>query len=102
MSRIPLLSDSLSITEKMTLANLATHPGFPIFVRILEAACARAAQDTIKLNPDEEGYERKLKAAHSRARTINEFAGLVRDSINWNIQDGIVKTNDLKANPSKE
>lgn len=85
---IPLLCDELKLIEKISLAALANQPGYPVLVEMLEAACKRATAEAINLNPGDEGYERKLKFLHTRARDFNEFRTLILNSITWQIETG--------------
>jgi hypothetical protein len=81
----PLLMGELTETERISLAALKQHPGYAVLEKIFMAACRRATEDMIKLDPAEEGYERKLKALQSRARERNEFSLLILRSIDWQI-----------------
>lgn len=85
---IPLLIDDLQLVEKLSLASLSQQPGFIVLVKVLNAACAKATKDAIQLNPIDEGYDRKIKALHTRARDFNEFSSLVLDSIAYHVKDG--------------
>lgn len=79
----PLLSDSLSETQRLNLSALKQHPGFAVLELMFMEACKRATEEVIKLDPTEEGYERKLKALQSKARDRSEFSLLVLASIDW-------------------
>jgi hypothetical protein len=81
----PLLANELTPTEQVSLAALKQYPGFSVLEKLLMEACKRATEDVIKLDPVEEGYERKLKALQSRARERNEFSLLVLGSVEWQI-----------------
>jgi len=94
---VPLLSDELRMIEKVSLAALANQPGFPILVDLMEAACKRATAEAINLNPGDEGYDRKIKFLHSRARDFNEFRTLLLNSINWQIESGKVEQEENKG-----
>jgi hypothetical protein len=82
----PLLSTSLTETQRLNLSAMKQHPGYAVLELMLTEACRRATEDVIKLNPIEEGYERKLKALQSRARDRNEFSLLVLASVDWQSQ----------------
>lgn len=88
----PLLCDDLQLVEKVTLASLVSQPGYAVLVKIMDAACTRATEDVIKLDPTEKGYTQKLIALQSRARHMNEFSSLVLKSIKWQVEDGKVKS----------
>jgi len=87
----PLLCDDLQLVEKVTLSSLVQQPGYSVLTKIMEAACSRATEDVIKLDPTEKGYTQKLIALQSRARHINEFSSLVLKSINWHVADSKIK-----------
>lgn len=82
-NKSPLLSDSLSETQRLSLSSLKQHPGFAVLELMMMEACKRATEEVIKLDPSEEGYERKLKALQSRARDRNEFSLLILMSVDW-------------------
>lgn len=104
MAQQPLLIDGLTLAERITLGSLAQQPGFMVLVKIMNAACERATADVIKLEPSEEGYQRKLMAFQTRARNINEFSSSVLKSIDWQVQFGVVEQANQKEaeNPSKD
>lgn len=87
----PLLANELTDTQKVSLAALKQHPGFSVLEELLLSACKRATEEVIKLDPIEEGYERKLKALQSRARERNEFSLLLLRSIDWQAQAVVPK-----------
>jgi hypothetical protein len=53
---------------------------------LFDALCKRVNDDTLKLDPEEDSYERKLSIRTQRARNINEGMGQVRDSVNYHTQ----------------
>ena len=87
----PLLMEAEDLTpvERVNLSLLRTHPGYPVLEKLHMAACKRATEDVVKLDPTEEGFERKLKALQQKARERNEFSMLILSSIEW--QDQYVK-----------
>lgn len=89
-NKIPLLSDSMTETQRLNLTGLKQHPGYAVLEAMLLEACKRATEDIVKLDPIEEGYERKLKALTSRARDRHEFSLLVLQSIDWQTQPAFV------------
>ena len=91
MSKTPLLSDELKLPERIALGQLIQHPGLGVLQNILKSECVRATEDVIKLDPSEEGYERKLKSLQSRARFMNEFCADVLKSIGWQVQAGEIE-----------
>lgn len=82
----PLLSDGLSEAKRVALASLKQHPGFAVLEELFMAACSAANEDVIKLSPEDEGYERKLKARQMKARERNEFSLLVLKSVEYHTQ----------------
>ncbi|SRR6266550_2998904 len=98
MANTPLLANELTDTQRVSLASLRQHPGFSVLEELLMAACRRATEEVIKLDPVEEGYERKLKALQSRARERNEFSSLVLKSIDWQAQ-AVAPKEETKSEP---
>lgn len=101
-NKIPLLSDELNDAQRVSLLNLKQHPGFQVLEQMFMAACKRATEEVIKLDPTEEGYERKLKALQSVARERNQFCLLVLQSIDWQLQALAVHKEEEQAIESKE
>jgi len=99
--KTPLLSDELTEAQKVLLLGLKQHPGYLVFELMLGAACKRATEDVIKLDPIEEGYERKLKALQSKARERNEFSLLVLKSIDWHSQGVAIEKREQKEEPEQ-
>lgn len=83
MSITPLLTEGMTEAKRVALASLKQHPGFSVLEELHMSACDRANRDVIKLDPTEEGYERKLKALQQRARERNEFSLLILRSIEY-------------------
>jgi hypothetical protein len=81
----PLLMepDDLTQTERVSLSALKHQPGFSVLEKLFMAACKRASDEVIKLNPEDEGYERKLKARQLKARERSEFSLLILQTIDW-------------------
>jgi hypothetical protein len=99
-NKTPLLSDTLTETQRLNLTGLRHHPGFSVLELMFMEACKRATEDVIKLDPIEEGYERKLKALQSKARDRSEFSLLVLQSIDWQTAMAEAsQTQDTKAEP---
>jgi hypothetical protein len=98
--RMPLLSDELNEAQRVSLASLKQHPGFSILEQMFMAACKRATEEVIKLDPIEEGYERKLKALQSVARERNQFCLLVLESIDWQVASVVKEEQDTKPEPN--
>ena len=90
-NKTPLLSDEMTDTQRLSLASLKQHPGFPVLEKMFMDACKRATEEVIKLDPSEEGYERKLKSLQSVARERNQFCLLILSSIDWQTQAILVR-----------
>ncbi len=82
----PLLSDYLTEAQRLALLGLKQHPGFAVLELMLMDACRRTNDSVMKLDPEEEAYERKLKARQAKARERNEFSLLLLRSIDWQTQ----------------
>lgn len=83
MPQIPLLMEELTPIEALSLAGLKQYPGYLVLEKMMMAACKRASDDAIRVNPAEEGYLRKLAALQGRARERSEFSLLILESIDW-------------------
>jgi len=95
----PLLASELTLTERVSLASLRQHPGFSVLEKLLMSACKRATEAVIKLDPTEEGYERKLKALQSQARERNEFSLLLLRSIDWQAEAVAAQEEEKNSEP---
>jgi hypothetical protein len=81
-----LLGEYLTQTERLYLRSLPDHDGFPVLKKLFDQVCRLATEDVVKLDPEDEHYERKLAARTQRARDFNEFAGCIIKSFNANVQ----------------
>lgn len=77
-----MLCYNLTLDEKVYLANLVAHPGFRVLQRMMEEACKNAEAEVIRLNPEEDGYEKKLKARQLTARAMADFCTSLIKSFN--------------------
>lgn len=82
----PLLRDELSPAERVMLGQLTHAPGFSVLTKLIDALCKRVNDDTLKLDPEEDSYERKLSIRTQRARNINEGMSQLKDSVNYHTQ----------------
>jgi len=98
---VPLLAGELTLTQRVSLASLKQHPGFPVLEQLLMAACKRATEEVIKLDPIEEGYERKLKALQLKARERNEFSLLILGSIEWQSDVDVIQKQEQESKPEE-
>jgi hypothetical protein len=102
---VPLLMEpgDLTQTERVSLSALKHQPGYPVLEKLFMAACKRATEEVISLNPTDEGYERKLKALQSRARERNEFSLLILQTIE--LQERLLtvqqEEKELKPEPNR-
>jgi copper oxidase (laccase) domain-containing protein len=76
-----ILSPDLTQSEKVSLTQVTLVPGWKTVIKIANEACLRATQDTIKLDPESEDYERVCVERQRRARNITEFSDLFFHSI---------------------
>lgn len=99
MKQQPLLMTELTDVERVSLMSLAQQPGYAVLEKMHMAACKRATDAVIQLDPTEEGYERKLKALQSKARERNEFSLLILGSVSYHMQVEEVRNKELEAKP---
>ncbi len=76
-----ILSPTLTQAKKVMLAQTIMTPGWKVVIVIANEACRVAMQDTIKLDPESEDYERVCVERQRRARNITEFSDLLMRSI---------------------
>jgi hypothetical protein len=76
-----ILEPDLAQAKKVMLAQTIMTPGWKVVVEIANSACRSAMQDTIKLDPESEDYERVVIERQRRARNITEFSDLLMRSI---------------------
>lgn len=76
-----ILSPTLTQAKKVMLAQTIMTPGWKVVIEIANEACRVAMQDTIKLDPESEDYERVCVERQRRARNITEFSDLLMRSI---------------------
>ena len=80
------LGESLTQTERLYLESLTHHDGYPVLVKLMNEACRISTQDVMKLDPEEDKYDSKLRARSQRARNIAEFSTAILKSIAGNIE----------------
>jgi len=76
--KLLLLEKELTLADCVALGQTLSTPGFEIVRRLYEAACQEANNDSIKLDPEREDYERVLAVRAQRARNFNEIVDWVR------------------------
>jgi|SRR5579864_1287711 len=82
----PLLYDELTAQQRQMLAALSKHPGWEVLVMVFHKSCDIVNSRLVKLDPMEDGYEKKLASAHLQARTVNEFCSVVKKSVEFHAQ----------------
>jgi hypothetical protein len=90
MPPIPLLAGELTQTQQLSLAALSNQPGYAVLELLFTESIKRAQEDITRINPEVEGYERKLKAAHQKLRERTEFAFLILHTVQWQTQPAFV------------
>lgn len=98
MAQRPLLMEELTPVEALSLGGLKQHPGFLVLEKLFMAACKRATDDAIRVDPADDDYMRKLTALHARARERSEFCLLVLQSIDWHHQSA-AKAEEVNTEP---
>lgn len=73
-----LLENELTIAECVMLNGTMNTPGFSVLVRLYEAACAWANNESLKLDPEDPNYNQKLAVRTQRTRNFNELVQYVR------------------------
>jgi hypothetical protein len=86
MMAIPLMDDLLTVPEKAALMNLTHHPGYAILIKLMSAACVRATEEAIKLDPADDDYDRKLPYLQQRSRIMNEFSVWILKSVKFHAE----------------
>lgn len=81
-----LLENELTIADCVMLSGTMKTPGFSILVRLYEAACAWANNESIKLDPEDPNYNQKLAVRTQRTRNFNELVQYVRLSALTHVQ----------------
>src|SRR5258708_39731730 len=76
-----ILSPDLTQAKKVMLTQVVMTPGWKVVIEIANEACRTAMQDTIKLDPESEDYERICVERQRRARNITEFSDDLMKSI---------------------
>ena len=93
----PLAYDELSFDEKIFLGSLSKHPGFIVLKRLMESACKQATENLVKLNPEDERYNEKLKARQMAARITNDVCASLLKSIIMHSESAQIEEASKKA-----
>jgi hypothetical protein len=87
----PLLIDSLTLPEKVMLGQTSLTPGYQVLVKMIEAGCSKATEDTIKADPEDVNYDQILKARQQYSRAVNRFSTLLLKSVEYHTEHGIAE-----------
>lgn len=93
MADQPLLFD-LNLIDRMYLAHLTNQPGYKVLVDIMEAACKRANDAVVKLDPEDvniKDYDKSLAYRQQVARATNKFCADVLKSVEFHKQMGVAE-----------
>lgn len=85
-TRLPILRDGLTLPEKVMLASLSRHIGFPVLIKLLEAMCEVSTKSMVKLDPELENYDRLLAVRQQESRTTHRNSKDLLDSIEYHKQ----------------
>ena len=75
----PLLLEDLTIPECAHLNQTMSTPGFPVLVKLFEAAIASASAKALGTNPEDPNHERLVASRAARARAFQEIVDWVRE-----------------------
>jgi len=82
------LGQSLTQQDRMYLASMAHHDGFPVLQKLFDEICRAAHVETAKVDPksfkSRAEYMEVLAATQTEERCINLFCEAVRKNFNWN------------------
>ena len=97
----PLLLNDLTEVEQLNLASLTQHPGFPALEKLFMAACRRATDEFMRLDPSAERYEQQLKYSQWKARDRREFSQEVLMSILYHTKVTELRAEEKNQEPPK-
>lgn len=86
-----LLLPNLREEEKIQLAGLCMHPGFPVLVKLASEACLQANSEIVKVDPANPQYLEILKSAQLMARAMSKFSSDLFASCRWHANEGNVE-----------
>lgn len=98
----PLCIDTLTSEERIYLGNMASHPGFIVFKKLVADACKQATEEVVRLDPVDDGYERKLKALQFSARAINQFSAMLIKSIEMHSLAAVLEEENKELEEQEE
>jgi hypothetical protein len=87
--------------ERLHLAQVTYHPGWAVFVKILDAECRGVSDDVNRIVPGSPSYTERVAGAQTVSYAINRFVGAIRKQVNYLLQ---LANNDKsrRENPPKE
>jgi len=100
ITKTPLGKD-LTQGERIYLASLAHHDGFPVLQKLFDDACRAATEEVMKVDPASPNYKDVLAAKQANARAIHEFCDAIRKSFNWNVEIGVQEVEKEAAKEEK-
>jgi len=80
--------EGLGLDEKLYLGSLTKHPGWLVFLKLLENACLQATTKVIKLKRDNPDYDRLVKIYQTDASLINELCAAIIKSVTMHEMSG--------------
>lgn len=82
----PVLMEELSAAEKTVLEHITHHHGYAVLIKIFAAVCARATNDTLKIDFEQPNAEHVLSVRSQRARNFHECVNIAKSSIEYHTQ----------------
>lgn len=90
---VPLLTEDLTHPERIFLTQIFHHAGFKVLIKLLNAACARATEQIVKLDPENPDYQRLLTYRSQRSRNFSECISDVMRSVEYHT--GVLKAEEV-------
>ena len=85
-TQLPVLVDDLTAAEKTVLEHITHHHGYTVLIKIFAAVCARATNDTLKIDFEQPNAEHILSVRTQRARNFHECVNIAKKSIEYHTQ----------------
>lgn len=76
----------LTNVEVSELLGLTMHQGYPVLIKIMNAAYQRAVKDVLEAEPTEAA---KIVAAQNIARASKDFYDRVCNTVDWIVTEGL-------------
>jgi hypothetical protein len=90
---IPLLMEELTHPERIFLTQIFQHAGFKVLIKMLNASCARATEQIVRLDPENPDYQRLLTYRSQRSRNFSECISEVMKSVEYHT--GLLRTEEV-------